>query len=93
MKCKNCGANVPKDELNCLECGAITARTRADLQKTDPAMTKGIAWAVIAMGLMGLAFVIANSWTDWYSGLDYVGPVGLLILGTGVLLTQRKSKN
>ena len=90
MKCKNCGAYVPKDELNCLECGTIAARTRSDLQKTDPAVTKGIAWALIAMGLMGLVFVIANSWTDWYSGLDYVGPVGLLLLGFGILLTQRK---
>ena len=81
---------MPKDELNCPECGTIAARTRADLQKTDPAVTRGIAWALIAMGLMGLVFVIANSWTDWYSGLDYVGPVGLLLLGFGILLTQRK---
>ena len=92
MNCKNCGEAVPKNELNCLSCGSVAARTQADLQKTDPAMTKGIAWALIAMGVFGLIFVIANSWTDWYSGLDYVGPVGLLLIGGAVLLTTRKAK-
>lgn len=53
-------------------------------------MTRAVAWALMAMGLMGLAFVIANSWTDWYSGLDYVGPVGLLVVGGAVLLSSRK---
>ncbi len=52
-------------------------------------MTKAIAWALIAMGLGGLVFVIANSWTDWYSGLDYVAPVGLLLIGAVVLVTTR----
>ena len=92
MNCKNCGEAVPKDELNCPACGTIAARTKADLQKTDPAMTKAIAWALIAMGLGGLVFVIANSWTDWYSGLDYVAPVGLLLLGGVVLLNTSRKK-
>ena len=87
MNCKNCGEAVPKNELNCLSCGTIAARTKADLQKTDPAMTKGIAWALIAMGVFGLIFVIANAWTDWYSGLDYVAPILLLVVGAGALFT------
>jgi hypothetical protein len=37
------------------------------------------------MGLLGLVFVIANSWTDWYSGLDYVAPILLLIVGSFAL--------
>lgn len=90
MKCQNCGEAVPQNELNCPACGSIAARTKADLQKTDPGMTRGIAWALIAMGVFGLIFVVANSWTDWYSGLDYVGPVGLLLLGGAVLLTTRR---
>jgi uncharacterized membrane protein YvbJ len=93
MKCQNCGEAVPQNELNCPACGSIAARTKADLQKTDPVMTRGIAWALIAMGIFGLIFVVANSWTDWYSGLDYVGPVGLLLLGGAVLLTTRGKKN
>jgi hypothetical protein len=92
MKCKNCGFAVPTNDLNCPDCGAITARTKADLQKTDPAMTRGIAWALIAMGIFGLAFVISNAWTDWYSGLDYVGPVALLLLGGFAFFVARTKK-
>jgi hypothetical protein len=55
-------------------------------------MTKAIAWALIAMGLGGLVFVIVNSWTDWYSGLDYVAPVGLLVLGGLVLFNTSRKK-
>lgn len=90
MKCKNCGTAIPDNELNCPSCGTLAAKTKADLQKTDPGMTQGIAWALIAMGVLGLVFVIANSWTDWYSGLDYVGPVGLLVIGGIVLLTTKR---
>ena len=92
MKCKICGIDVPANDLNCPDCGAITARTKADLQKTDPAMTQGIAWALIAMGVLGLAFVISNAWTDWYSGLDYVGPVALLLLGGFTFFVARSKK-
>jgi hypothetical protein len=92
MKCTNCGIDVPANDLNCPDCGAITARTKADLQKTDPAMTQGIAWALIAMGVLGLAFVISNAWTDWYSGLDYVGPVALLLLGGFTFFVARRKK-
>jgi hypothetical protein len=92
MKCRNCGFEGPANELNCADCGAITARTKADLQKTDPAMTRGIAWALIAMGIFGLAFVISNAWTDWYSGLDYVGPVGLLLLGGVIIFSVSRKK-
>jgi hypothetical protein len=83
---------VPANELNCLDCGTIAARTKADLQKTDPAMTAAIGWALIAMGVFGLIFVIANAWTDWYSGLDYVGPVGLLLIGSAVIYTASRKK-
>jgi hypothetical protein len=92
MKCTNCGFDVPANDLNCPDCGAITARTKSDLQKTDPAMTRGIAWALIAMGVFGLAFVISNAWTDWYSGLDYVGPVALLLLGGFAFFVARTKK-
>jgi hypothetical protein len=55
-------------------------------------MTRGIAWALIAMGVFGLAFVISNAWTDWYSGLDYVGPVALLLLGGFAFFVARTKK-
>lgn len=92
MTCRNCGEAVPKDELNCPSCGSIAARTKADLQKTDPAMTKAIGWSLMAMGLIGLVFVIANAWTDWYSGLNYVAPLGLVLLGGVTLWTASRQK-
>lgn len=45
------------------------------------------------MGLAGLVFVIANSWTDWYSGLDYVAPVVLIVVGgISLLVLNKKAK-
>jgi hypothetical protein len=87
MKCTNCNAALAENDLNCPNCNQITARTREDLQKIDPKVNKAIAWSLIAMGLMGLVFVIANSWTDWYSGLDYVAPVFLLVVGSIALFS------
>ena len=81
MKCTNCQAKLAETDLNCPSCDQITARTREDLQKVDPKVNRAISWSLIAMGIGGLVFVIANSWTDWYSGLDYVAPISLLIVG------------
>jgi hypothetical protein len=81
MKCTNCQAKLAETDLNCPNCDQLTARTREDLQKVDPKVNRAIAWSLIAMGIGGLVFVIANSWTDWYSGLDYVAPISLLIVG------------
>lgn len=93
MKCSNCDSPLTRADITCPSCGKINARTKEDLRKTDPQITKGVAWALIAMGLMGLGFVIANSWTDWYSGLDYVGPVALLLIGgLGLFSANRQAK-
>lgn len=90
VNCKNCSAEIAEKELTCPNCGKLTAKTKEDLRKTDPMVAGGIAWALIAMGALGLAFVISNSWTDWYSGLDYVGPVALLLIGSVALLVSRR---
>ena len=87
MKCTKCSAELSANDLNCPSCDQITARTREDLQRIDPKVSKAIAWSLIAMGLLGLIFVIANSWTDWYSGLDYVAPISLLIVGSLALVS------
>ena len=87
MKCTNCQSELAETDLHCPSCNQITARTREDLQKIDPKLNKAIAWSLIAMGLLGLVFVISNSWTDWYSGLDYVAPILLLVVGAGALFS------
>jgi hypothetical protein len=87
MKCTNCQAEIAETDLYCPNCDQITARSREDLQRIDPKVSKAIAWSLIAMGLLGLVFVIANSWTDWYSGLDYVAPIFLLVVGSLALFS------
>jgi hypothetical protein len=90
MKCTNCQATIAETDLNCPSCDQITAKTREDLQRIDPKVNRAIAWSLIAMGLMGLVFVISNSWTDWYSGLDYVAPVFLLVVGSIALVSTKR---
>jgi hypothetical protein len=55
-------------------------------------MTNGLAWALIAVGLLGVVFVIANSWTDWQSNLDFVAPAALLLVGGATLISTRRKK-
>ena len=83
---------VAKNDLDCQSCGVTTAKTRADLQRIDPAMTNGLAWALIAVGLLGVVFVIANSSTDWQSNLDFVAPAALLLVGGATLISTRGKK-
>lgn len=92
MDCRNCGLPVAKNDLDCQSCGVTTAKTRADLQRIDPAMTNGLAWALIAVGLLGVVFVIANSSTDWQSNLDFVAPAALLLVGGATLISTRGKK-
>ncbi|SCX08012.1 hypothetical protein [Candidatus Aquiluna sp. UB-MaderosW2red] len=92
MKCKKCAATISEFDISCQSCGALTATTRDDLQKTDPRSSRAISWALIAMGGLGLVFVIANSWTDWYSGLDYVAPTAVLLVGAITLIISARKK-
>jgi hypothetical protein len=92
MKCVHCQTTITEADLVCPACDKTTARTREDLQRTDPRINKTIAWSLIGMGVFGLLFVIANSWTDWYSGLDYVAPVVVLVVGLAALFTTVRKK-
>ena len=92
MNCRNCNSPVAKNDLDCPSCGLTTAKTRADLQRIDPAMTNGLAWALIAVGLLGVVFVIANSSTNWQSNLDFVAPAALLLVGGATLISTRRKK-
>lgn len=48
-----------------------------------------VAWSLLAMGILGIIFVIVNSGQDWHTWLDYVGPVVLLVVGGFSLLRQK----
>jgi len=75
MKCKNCQSDISESDFNCPSCGRTTAQSREDLQKIDPQSTRVIAWLLLALGVAGVVFVIANSATDWYSPLNF-NPAG-----------------
>ncbi len=90
MNCPHCEAAIQKSDLTCPECDRPTAKTRDELWRGDVGTSKGIAWALVAMGLAGYGFVIANSQTDWFSALDFVAPTAVLLAGLAGLLWVKK---
>jgi uncharacterized membrane protein YvbJ len=92
MKCKNCQSDISESDFNCQSCGKTTAQSREDLQKIDPQSTKVIAWLLLALGVAGVVFVIANSATDWYSPLNFIPPAMVLIAGGLALISALRAK-
>jgi hypothetical protein len=90
MKCPHCEAAIQKSDLNCPECDRPTARTPEELRRGDVGTSKGVAWALVAMGLAGYGFVLANSQTDWFSALDFVAPTVVLLAGIAGLIWAKK---
>lgn len=93
MRCPHCNAEIHKSDYNCPACGKLTARTREELNRIDAGTSKGVAWAMIAMALLGFIFVIVNSQQEWYSLMNFVAPVIVLAAGVGSLVwINSKSK-
>ncbi|MDE0868365.1 MAG: hypothetical protein OSA22_05130 [Aquiluna sp.] len=92
MKCKNCQSEISESNFNCPSCGKTTAQSREDLQKIDPQSTRAIAWLLLALGVAGVAFVIVNSATDWYSPLNFIPPAMVLIAGGLALISALRAK-
>ena len=51
-----------------------------------------IAWLLLALGVAGVVFVIANSATDWYSPLNFIPPAMVLIAGGLALISALRAK-
>ncbi|MDG2496786.1 MAG: hypothetical protein P8M68_01220 [Aquiluna sp.] len=92
MECRQCSADINQHDYNCPKCGALTARTKEDLQKTDPRTTKALAWLLLVLGVAGVGFVIANSATDWYSPLNFIPPAMVLVAGTVAMISGLRTK-
>lgn len=92
MNCPHCNAAIAESDFNCPSCNKLTARTREDLNRIDTKSAKGISWAMVGMGLAGFGFVIANSWTEWFSSLDFVAPAVILFAGIAGLVWVGKQK-
>jgi hypothetical protein len=90
MNCPNCQKEVDASDLRCPECGILLAKTKEDLYRQNTNTAAGVGWAMIAVGVLGFGFVIANSWTDWFSSLDFVGPALLVAVGAGILMTAKR---
>lgn len=92
MKCARCSAQVETTDISCGQCGKSLAKTRDELQRVDPKSTAAIGWALFAIGVIAMVFVIANFEVLVLSGLDFVVPIGLLVAGTGTVAYARKLK-
>lgn len=92
MYCPKCQTKNNRSDLACSKCKAPINKARDAAHPADPQVVKMVAWSLVAMGILGLIFVIVNSGQDWHTWLDYVGPVALLLVGGGALLNQRMKK-
>jgi Ni/Fe-hydrogenase subunit HybB-like protein len=93
MNCPHCNAAIHQSDYNCPACGKLTATSREDLNRIDAGTSKGVAWAMIVMSLLGFIFVIVNSQQEWYSPLNFVAPVIVLVAGIASLVwINAKSK-
>jgi hypothetical protein len=90
MTCPHCNEAISPTDYDCAACGKPVARTREELNRIDVRTSKGIAWALVGMGLAGYLFVIINSQTDWFSALDFVAPTAVLLAGLGGLLWVKR---
>jgi len=92
MKCASCQTENEPQDLSCIECGKSLARTEEDLQKVDPKSTAVIGYALGGIGFVALFFVTINLNALSLSGLDYLIPMVLLVLGTGIVIYARGLK-
>ncbi len=90
MNCPHCNAAIQETEFTCPACHKPTARNREELKRIDVGTSKGVALALVGMGLAGYLFVILNSQTDWFSALDFVAPTAVLLAGIGGLIWVKR---
>ena len=92
MKCASCQTDNDPKELSCTECGKSLARTQDDLQSVDPKSTAVIGYALGGLGFVALFFVTLNLDALTLSGLDYLVPMILVVLGVGIVVYARSLK-
>ena len=91
MECTACKKQLVEGAKVCPDC-AKTVSTILPPGDFDRKTAAAIAWALIAVGVLGFGFVVANSWTDWFSGLDFVAPTMILVIGIASLSWAKKRK-
>lgn len=92
MKCSNCQAELGADEITCGSCGKNVIRSKEDLNAVDARSTAVIGWSLFTIGALATIFVIGNVNLLSLSGLDFVVPTALLVIGSGTILYARSLK-
>jgi hypothetical protein len=92
MKCEYCNAELDAGEISCPECGKSVAKSKEDLQSVDPKATAAIGYSLAAIGLVAIFFVTINLEALTLSGLDYLVPIVLLVMGSGIIFYARGLK-
>lgn len=62
------------------------------MQRVDPKSTAAIGYSLAGIGGVAMFFVTINLEVLTLSSLDYLVPVVLLVLGTGIVIYARRLK-
>jgi hypothetical protein len=92
MKCEYCQADLSPKDIVCGSCSRNVVQSRADLQRVDPKSTAAIGYSLAGIGGVAMFFVTINLEVLTLSSLDYLVPVVLLVLGTGIVIYARRLK-
>ncbi len=87
----NSGENS-KDENSAEDFFGEPAKSKDDLNRVDPKATAQIGYALAAIGAVALVFVTINMNPLVLSAVDYLVPVVLLVLGSGIIFYARSQK-
>lgn len=89
MKCEYCQAELSPKDVVCTSCAKNVVSSKEALQGVDPRSTAAIGYSLAGIGGVAMFFVTINLDVLTLSGLDYLVPMVLLVLGTGIILYAR----
>jgi hypothetical protein len=92
MKCEYCQAELAAKDVVCSSCAKNVVRSKDDLQRVDPRSTAAIGYSLAGIGGVTMIFVTINLEVLILSGLDYLVPTVLLVLGIGTIIYSRGLK-
>jgi hypothetical protein len=92
MKCEYCQADLSPKDIVCGSCARNVVQTREDLQRVDPKSTAAIGYSLAGIGGVAMFFVTINLEVLALTGLDYLVPSVLLVLGIGTIIYARGLK-
>lgn len=92
MKCEYCKTDLSDTDIVCPSCSRNVVQSKEDLQRVDPRSTAAIGYSLAGIGGVTMFFVTINLDVLSLSGLDYLVPAVLLVLGIGTIIYARGLK-